>query len=186
MHSTIRKWGPFSPFIYQLTHSFIHYFAAWIMQQHDLVTGNFFKLTPCPQCPSTSHHLMKVCSSPPSHTFSPVLYWSLWIRFYILVASQDYMWNWYCLKNNVVQKRKDIKSQINSHIFKSMIKGLHSHLSLMFGIDIKGNYKSSSNVLTSQLELTFYHNFVSQCLCVTLLIYLFILKGNQNTSVEHW
>lgn len=173
--------------VYLSTHSFIY--SLFCCLNHAAAWFGHWKLLQIDSMSSMSFYISSLDESmffPPSHTFSPVLYWSLWIRFYILVASQDYMWNWYCLKNNVVQKRKDIKSQINSHIFKSMIKGLHSHLSLMFGIDIKGNYKSSSNVLTSQLELTFYHNFVSQCLCVTLLIYLFILKGNQNTSVEHW
>lgn len=151
MNSTIRKQGPFSPFIYQLTHSFIHYFAAWVIP--DLVTGNFFKLTPCP---STSPSLDESMFFPHSLALSAQCYTDLCESDFIyLIASQDYMWHWYCLKNNVVQKRKDIRSQINSHIFKSLIKGLHSHLCLMFGIDIKGNYKRSSNVLTSQLELTF-------------------------------
>lgn len=95
MQSPIRNWGPFPPFIYPLTHSLIHLlcylsnarFGHWKLLQIDsmpfYISITWWKyVLPLQSLPCQAN----------------VILISVNQIFIYLVASQDYIWNWYSLK----------------------------------------------------------------------------------------
>ena len=83
------------------------------------------------------HHWWNAFSPSSFCILNPMLYGHSWIRFYIFNCFSGMLVKLIMPKTSIVHKKKDIKSHINSHIFKSLIKNVHSLSSIILRTDIK-------------------------------------------------